>query len=210
MWRSWNIRYLPFDYSACITINLHISFIIWRHCPHRVFHHMLYITHPSPVRAQHPWICHLCFLMEVRLRSLEISAAVIEPFTSCLLAYTSTAALESSSCASILYSSSLVILSLSRSVESITRITNWNGKTGQLSSILIFLYYGVRGSSVFDTRILSEYPVTVGSSEILNKEGPTHIIIPLCNTTGALPFFISFFCIILCDKNVYTVFITGL
>lgn len=43
-------------------------------------------THPSPVRAQHAWMCHGCVVMELSVRHLEISAAVMEPFTSCLLA----------------------------------------------------------------------------------------------------------------------------
>lgn len=81
--------------------------------------------YPSPVNAQHPWICHLCFFIEVRFNNREISAALIEPFTSCLLAYISTAARDNSSWANILYSSSRVMLRRSRSVESITKMTNW-------------------------------------------------------------------------------------
>ena len=49
-------------------------------------------THPSPVRAQQAWTCHECVVMESSVRHWEISAAVIEPFTSCLLARMRTAA----------------------------------------------------------------------------------------------------------------------
>jgi hypothetical protein len=44
------------------------------------------VTHPSPVRAQQPWMCHGWSLMALRVRNWEISAVVIESFTSCLLA----------------------------------------------------------------------------------------------------------------------------
>ena len=41
------------------------------------------LTYPSPVRAQQDWICHLCFRMDCRFRLFEISAADMQPFTSC-------------------------------------------------------------------------------------------------------------------------------
>lgn len=50
------------------------------------------MTHPSPVRAQQAWTCHECVVMESSVRHWEISAAVMEPFTSCLLARIRTAA----------------------------------------------------------------------------------------------------------------------
>lgn len=53
-------------------------------------------THPSPVRAQHPWICHGWSLMELRVRNLEISEVDMESLTSCLLANINTAALRKS------------------------------------------------------------------------------------------------------------------
>lgn len=43
-------------------------------------------THPSPVRAQQAWMCHGCLVMVLSVRNSEISPAVMEPFTSCLLA----------------------------------------------------------------------------------------------------------------------------
>lgn len=43
--------------------------------------HFLF-NYPSPVRAQHAWMCHWCFLMLVKSNCLEISAADIEPFKS--------------------------------------------------------------------------------------------------------------------------------
>ena len=46
--------------------------------------------YPSPVRAQHAWTCQPWSLIEVRLRCWDISAALIDPFTSCLLANMST------------------------------------------------------------------------------------------------------------------------
>lgn len=49
-------------------------------------------THPSPVRAQQAWTCQECVVIESSVRYWEISAAVIEPFTSCLLAKIRTAA----------------------------------------------------------------------------------------------------------------------
>lgn len=42
--------------------------------------------YPSPVRAQQAWMCHWWSLIEVSWRLWEISATVIQPFTSCLLA----------------------------------------------------------------------------------------------------------------------------
>ncbi len=84
------------------------------------------IAYPSPVSAQQAWICHLCWRIDWRLSCLEISAALRQPLTSCLLAKTRMLALLSSSWPIILWSSSLVMLNLSRSVESTTRITNWN------------------------------------------------------------------------------------
>lgn len=49
-------------------------------------------THPSPVSAQHAWTCHECDVMVSSVRDWEISAAVMEPFISCLLARTRMAA----------------------------------------------------------------------------------------------------------------------
>lgn len=49
-------------------------------------------TDPSPVRAQQPWICHGWSLMALSVRNWEISAVVMESFTSCLLAKISTEA----------------------------------------------------------------------------------------------------------------------
>lgn len=43
-------------------------------------------SYPSPVRAQHAWMCHWWSLMEVSFRNWEISATVIHSLTSCLLA----------------------------------------------------------------------------------------------------------------------------
>ena len=56
----------------------------------------LYHTYPSPVRAQHPCMCHGCSLTLVRLSCCDISAADIAPLISCLLANTNTAALRRS------------------------------------------------------------------------------------------------------------------
>ena len=81
--------------------------------------------YPSPVSAQQAWICHLWFLIDWRFKCLEISAGVKQPLTSCLLAKTKIFALLSSSCPMSLCSSSLVILSRSRSVESTTKMMNW-------------------------------------------------------------------------------------
>ena len=97
-------------------------------CRHTSFlllvHNTPATTHPSPVRAQHACICHLCFFILVRLSKFDISVAVMEPVTSCLLAYTRTAALDSSSWARRRYSSSLVSVRRSRSVESTTNTIN--------------------------------------------------------------------------------------
>jgi hypothetical protein len=49
-------------------------------------------TYPSPVSAQHDWMCHGWSLIELRVRYLEISAAVMHPFISCLFAKIRTAA----------------------------------------------------------------------------------------------------------------------
>lgn len=49
-------------------------------------------TDPSPVRPQQAWTCHECAVMESSVRHWEISATVMECFTSCLLARTRTAA----------------------------------------------------------------------------------------------------------------------
>ena len=54
------------------------------------------VSHPSPVRAQQDWMCQGWSLMVLRLRYLEISAAHMQPFMSCLLARISTAALRRS------------------------------------------------------------------------------------------------------------------
>lgn len=81
-------------------------------------------THPSPEMAQHGCICHLCFLMAVRLSSFDICATVRHPLMSCLLAYTSTAALRKSSCANIRHNSSRLTLIRSRSLLSITMMIN--------------------------------------------------------------------------------------
>lgn len=43
-------------------------------------------SYPSPVRAQHAWMCHWWSLIEVSFRNWEISATVIHSLTSCLLA----------------------------------------------------------------------------------------------------------------------------
>ena len=53
-------------------------------------------THPSPVKAQQAWMCQPWSLMDVRFRCCEISAADMEPFISCLLAYINTAAFRKS------------------------------------------------------------------------------------------------------------------
>lgn len=105
-------------------------------------------THPSPVKAQHAWMCHWCFLIDVKSSCLEISAADIDPFKSwkyffllnfyktkqrrqtCLLAYTRTLAFAKSSCWSILYNSSLLTANLSLSVESMTIMMNCGQKVG--------------------------------------------------------------------------------
>lgn len=39
-------------------------------------------NYPSPVNAQHAWMCHWCFLIDVKSSCLEISAADIDPFKS--------------------------------------------------------------------------------------------------------------------------------
>ena len=54
------------------------------------------IAHPSPVNAQHACMCQPWSLMEVRFKCCDISAADIDPFTSCLLANTNTLAFFSS------------------------------------------------------------------------------------------------------------------
>lgn len=43
-------------------------------------------SYPSPVRAQHAWICHWWSLIEVSFKNWEISATVMHSLTSCLLA----------------------------------------------------------------------------------------------------------------------------
>ena len=82
-------------------------------------------THPSPVRAQHACMCHPWSLTDVKLSCCEISAAVIAPFKSCLLANIRMAALRRSSQFNILYNSSLVMVNRSLSVLSMTKIMNW-------------------------------------------------------------------------------------
>lgn len=52
----------------------------------------VWLTHPSPVKAQQAWTCQEWVVIESSVRHWEISAAVIEPFTSCLLAKTRMAA----------------------------------------------------------------------------------------------------------------------
>ena len=94
--------------------------------------------YPSPVSAQHAWICHPWLRMDWRLRSFEISAALKQPLTSCLLAKTKILALLSSSWPIILCNSSLVMLNLSRSVESTTKITNWTDMVYDLISCQVY------------------------------------------------------------------------
>ena len=67
------IAYLIVTESTCIRVCMCIYIYSWD-------------THPSPVRAQQPWMCQGWSFMEVKFRCCEISAADIEPFTSCLLA----------------------------------------------------------------------------------------------------------------------------
>lgn len=43
-------------------------------------------SYPSPVRAQHAWMCHWWSLIDVSFRNWEISATVMQFLTSCLLA----------------------------------------------------------------------------------------------------------------------------
>ena len=49
-----------------------------------------HVSHPSPVSAQQACTCHPWSLIEVRFKCCDISAADKDPFTSCLLANTST------------------------------------------------------------------------------------------------------------------------
>lgn len=44
------------------------------------------VTHPSPVRAQQPCMCHGWSWMALRVRNWEVSMVVMESFRSCLLA----------------------------------------------------------------------------------------------------------------------------
>lgn len=53
-------------------------------------------VYPSPVSAQQDWMCQGWSLMELRVRYLEISAADIQSFISCLLANINTAAFRRS------------------------------------------------------------------------------------------------------------------
>lgn len=55
-----------------------------------------YISYPSPVSAQQDCMCQGWSLMELRVRYLEISAADIQSFISCLLANINTAAFRRS------------------------------------------------------------------------------------------------------------------
>lgn len=57
---------------------------------------------PSPVRAQHAWICHWWSFIDVSFKNWEISATVMHSLTSCLLAKISNPAFLRSSWASIL------------------------------------------------------------------------------------------------------------
>lgn len=54
------------------------------------------ISYPSPVSAQQDCMCQGWSLMELRVRYLEISAADIQPFISCLLANINTDAFRRS------------------------------------------------------------------------------------------------------------------
>ena len=118
------------------------------------FTHCVYLInciYPSPVSAQHAWICHPWLRMDWRLRSFEISAALKQPLTSCLLAKTKILALLSSSWPIILCNSSLVMLNLSRSVESTTKITNWKKKCSNYNKRQFFKEF-----------LLSELHLTTG------------------------------------------------
>ena len=130
----WNYSSLRFKFSTfhhrfLILLTIHsnpwynLKIIIEDRVPNHFFlvNKSLY---PSPVSAQQAWICHLWFLMDWRFKCLEISAGVKQPLTSCLLAKTKIFALLSSSCPISLWSSSLVILKRSRSVESTTKMIN--------------------------------------------------------------------------------------
>lgn len=57
---------------------------------------LMYISYPSPVSAQQDCMCQGWSLMELRVRYLEISAADIQSFISCLLANINTAAFRRS------------------------------------------------------------------------------------------------------------------
>ena len=129
---AWKLFFNIYQHSSCyflrIWLAIHskpwynlnqINFIYWN-----VLNKVNSSCYPSPVRAQQAWICHLCFFIDVRFSWRDISAAVIDPLTSCLLASTRTADWCNSSWARILCSSCLVTFSLSRSVESTTNMTN--------------------------------------------------------------------------------------
>ena len=66
-----NLKYLIFKRNTCFKAK---------------YMFMKKTSYPSPVRAQHAWICHWWSLIEVSFKNWEISATVMHPLTSCLLA----------------------------------------------------------------------------------------------------------------------------